>query len=140
MKNAKDYIEKIVETTIEEFRANPTSVRHAFLACLVTYHTVDYLSQSKGKKAKTLSEEFCKRSLDFQLLCDIANSFKHVSVGEKCNPRVQSFEIISRPPAQAGVAICGLSQVGDTEDGVVLFKEIHYDLLNIIQKVIKTRN
>lgn len=35
------YIENFIVPTVEEFNANPSSVRHGFLACLVIYHAAD---------------------------------------------------------------------------------------------------
>ncbi len=36
------YFEQIVDPTIKDFEANPTSVRHAFLAAVAVFHTIDY--------------------------------------------------------------------------------------------------
>jgi hypothetical protein len=47
--NAKRYLDDIVEPTITDFENNPTSVRHAFLACVATFHTVDYIGRTVGK-------------------------------------------------------------------------------------------
>jgi hypothetical protein len=38
------YLGEVVEPTINELKANRASVRHAFLACVVTFHAVDYLA------------------------------------------------------------------------------------------------
>ena len=35
------YIEEMVEPTYEDFRRNENSPRHAFLACVTTYHAID---------------------------------------------------------------------------------------------------
>lgn len=42
--DVEQYITTMVEPTIAEFRSHPASTRHAFLACLATYHTIDYIS------------------------------------------------------------------------------------------------
>ena len=34
------FITEIVDPTVQEFVANPGSVRHAFLACVVTFHSL----------------------------------------------------------------------------------------------------
>jgi hypothetical protein len=46
--DAQEYITKIVEPTIKDFEENPVSVRHAFLACVVVFHSIDYLGGSKS--------------------------------------------------------------------------------------------
>jgi len=38
------YLGEVVEPTIKDLEANRTSVRHAFLACVVTFHAVDDLA------------------------------------------------------------------------------------------------
>ena len=35
------YLALIVEPTVEEFKRNPFSLRHAYLACVAAYHTID---------------------------------------------------------------------------------------------------
>jgi hypothetical protein len=45
--DAPAYIEEIVKPTIVDFEKHPYSRRHAFLACLVTFHTLDYIQYSQ---------------------------------------------------------------------------------------------
>jgi hypothetical protein len=42
------YLDDIVEPTFEDFTRNPRSVRHAYLACLVTYHAIDRVTYPKN--------------------------------------------------------------------------------------------
>jgi hypothetical protein len=44
-----EYMRQIVEPTINEMAANPSSKRHAFLACLATFHTLDHLAGNRRK-------------------------------------------------------------------------------------------
>ena len=46
------YLDDIVEPTFEEFRQNPRSLRHGNLACIVTYHAIDRVSQRPGNLRK----------------------------------------------------------------------------------------
>jgi hypothetical protein len=49
--NPEDFVRfltEIVDPTVKEFEDNPGSVRHAFLACLVTLHSLDYLAYKPG--------------------------------------------------------------------------------------------
>jgi hypothetical protein len=41
MEDLRRYLEEIVEPTVKDFAEHPASVRHAFLACVATYHAVD---------------------------------------------------------------------------------------------------
>ena len=43
MEDSERCLEEMVEPTLKDFEANPTSRRHAFLACVIA-HAVDCLS------------------------------------------------------------------------------------------------
>ena len=47
----EEYMRDIMQPTIKELIQNRTSKRHAFLACVVTYHMIDYLC---GKRRKAV--------------------------------------------------------------------------------------
>lgn len=47
----EEYMRDIMQPTIKEMIQNRTSKRHAFLACVVTYHMIDYLC---GKRRKAV--------------------------------------------------------------------------------------
>lgn len=47
MKPLKYYIEQFVEPTFEDFKRNPASERHAFLACVTAYHAIDRATYPK---------------------------------------------------------------------------------------------
>ena len=38
------FLDEVVEPTIRDFEADPTSRRRAFLACAATFHAIDYLA------------------------------------------------------------------------------------------------
>jgi hypothetical protein len=67
------YMELIVEPTFEEYKRNTTSVRHAYLACLVSYHAVDRAAYEAGP----LAEQWRLESQDFMLIEEVAQHFKH---------------------------------------------------------------
>ena len=56
------YFEQIVDPTIADFEANPTSVRHAFLAAAAVFHAIDYLGASRHRK------NFRENNSDFALV------------------------------------------------------------------------
>lgn len=122
--DARYYLDQIVVPTIKEYATNITSVRHALLACLATFHTVDYLAAPKrpGNLRKELGEE-CP---SFALIDEIAHAFKHVS-SSKSGLTVDG--VISRPPAAWGTATWGLSRWGDAFGGVTLNANRDVDLL-----------
>lgn len=44
----QEYLETIVDPTINDLESNPTSVRYAFLACVVAFHSIDYLTHPES--------------------------------------------------------------------------------------------
>ncbi len=140
MEHMVQYLDEIVEPTIKDFEEYPTSVRHAFLACVATFHSVDYLAYDgrrrtprKGR-AGNLRKTFEKESVDFNRVDKIAHAFKHVvSHGKE---KIRATEVISRPPGRAGVARAGLSRVGDPYGGVTLANDVSVDLLGVLKRAV----
>jgi hypothetical protein len=128
------YLDKIVEPTIEDFQQNPMSVRHAFLACVVTFHAIDYLAYPR-KRPATLRQKFGQRSPDFKIVDEVAHAFKHVVAGNRAKPKLKAAEVISRPGAFAGVMVLGLSRLND-RGGVTLNKSRQLDLLAILKRAV----
>ena len=59
------YLEEMVEPTIKDFENNPTSVRYAFLAYVVTFHTVDYIGRASRKSSAHLRQIFANECDEF---------------------------------------------------------------------------
>jgi len=70
------YLSLIVEPTVEEFRRNPFSLRHAFLACVATYHAIDRVVYPKS--AGNMRKAWGKESMEFLIVDHVAHDFKHV--------------------------------------------------------------
>jgi hypothetical protein len=79
------YFDDFVCPTIKDFAKKPASVRHAFLACVVTFHTVDYLAhpRTKGVKRALQLQQYAHKCPDFKIVDDVANAFKHVVRGSR---------------------------------------------------------
>jgi hypothetical protein len=119
--DANRYMTEIVEPTISDFEANPTSVRHAFLACVVTFHSIDYLTYPK--KSGSRRKSFRKNSPEFATVDRIAHAFKHVHGGDDREAHFQPLkaaDVIERPPASWGKAVSGLTRWGDAIGGVTI--------------------
>jgi hypothetical protein len=138
---------EIVNPTINDFEANPTSRRHAFLACIATFHCVDYLSfrTKSGKppknKGNLLNDLRCK-SNPFAVIDRVAHAFKHVSGGDensKYIPVLKEYDVVTRPAAKAGIMSAGRSGAGDAVGGVMIWNEADgcYDLLWIVKQAAK---
>ena len=70
------YLKLKVEPTVDEFKRNPTSIRHAYLACVATYHAIDRIAYP-GPRGN-LRKAWRKASMEFALVDIVAHDFKHV--------------------------------------------------------------
>jgi hypothetical protein len=110
--DALEYLDTIVELTIEEFESARWDRRRAFIACLITFHTIDYLGLDGEKSCKQLRSE-CP---EFETVERVANAFKHTLSRHK---PLAVAHVRSRPRAMAGEMRCGSSQIGDQLGAVV---------------------
>jgi len=133
--DAAVYMAEMVEPTIEEFARNSASRRHAFIACLVTFHCVDYLAHPRN--ARNVREQFRKESADFAVVDRVAHAFKHVESGDERspdNPPLMARAVFGRPPGRCGVGQAGISRVADPDGGVEIWGENTPDLLYVVKK------
>ncbi|QHP69542.1 hypothetical protein EI171_20975 [Bradyrhizobium sp. LCT2] len=125
------YFEQIVDPSIADFEANPTSVRHAFLAAVAVFHAIDYLD------ADRLRKKFRENNADFALVDRIAHAFKHVHTGhpaDRNNQPLSAEGVIARPPAYYGVSgAWDLSRWNDPIGGVTLDGDRQLDILSAIK-------
>lgn len=88
MNDLTRYLELIVEPAFDDFKRNPASGRHAFLACVSIYHGIDRVASRDRKSVAGLRQEWGRKSLEFKLVDIIAHHFKHVqSNDEKIHAR-----------------------------------------------------
>jgi hypothetical protein len=131
----RGYLTAIVYPTIAEFEADQTSIRRAFLACVVTFHAIDYLAYPK--KSQALRGKFREQSRAFSVVDRVAHAFKHVETPKAARaPRNQPLaakEIIVRPPSFFGIGFFDISRFDDTVGGVTLDNERELDLLVIVK-------
>lgn len=129
------YLGQIVNPTIADFEANPTSVRHAFLAAVAVYHLVDYLGLKKGHLAKLRRD-----CADFAAVDRIAHAFKHVEAGHRADPGRQplsSGDVVARPPAVWDEAVWDMTIWNDTAGGVTVNGERAVDVLSAINGAVR---
>ena len=127
------YLEEIVKPTVADFEQHPTSVRHAFLACVATCHAVDHLDYPKKARASPIPE--FERSPRTFRIDDVAHAFSIVTTGDP--PRLRAKNVISRPPGGAGQLAIGLSRIGDGVGGVTLQEERSVDLLQTLRRTVE---
>lgn len=134
MTDLEQYLIEIVDPTLKDFEQNPTSRRHAFLACVATCHAVDYLAFPTGPR--TLRQQFERQSPEFKVVNDVGHAFKHVVQGSRSDPRMKASEVISRPPAYFGVAQWDLSSWNDQVGGVTMDSDRSMDLLDTVRRAV----
>jgi hypothetical protein len=76
-----------VDPTIRDLEDHPASRRHAFIACVVTFHCIDYFAHPK--KSANLRNLFRNQSPDFAVVDRVAHSFKHLETGHPEAPQNQ---------------------------------------------------
>jgi hypothetical protein len=78
MKTLARYLEVIVDPTFDDFYANRTSVRLAYLACVAIFHTVDRAAEESGRQSRHFRQIWGKESIEFKLVDILAHHVKHV--------------------------------------------------------------
>ncbi len=86
MNSLTQYLKLIVEPTVEEFRRNPMSLRHCYLACAATYHCIDRAAELSKKRAANLRQVWGRQSMEFKLVDIVAHDFKHIRASERGVP------------------------------------------------------
>jgi hypothetical protein len=87
----EEYMREILEPTIKDLVQNRASERHAFLACVATYHTIDYLC---GKRRKAvLRGEYRAQSAAFAAVDRIA----HGRVDAQPGPKRSALRVAETP-------------------------------------------
>lgn len=70
------YLRDIVEPTFEDFKRNPHSMRHAYLACVATYHAID--RAALPRRPGNLRKMWRAESVHFAIVDMVAHKLKHV--------------------------------------------------------------
>jgi hypothetical protein len=138
----ESYMNEIVDPTIADFETNPTSRRHAFLACVALFHTLDYLEFPKKpairrKRLRDERKRLRDESADFASVDRVAHAFKHVASGHPNDPSnapLRADEVIPRPPAFLGQMVLSLSRLGDATGGVTLNDDREVDVLATLKR------
>lgn len=75
------YLKLIVEPTFADFEKNRTSIRHAFLACVAAFHSVDRAAypDPSGNLRKAWRDHSC----EFLIVDMVAHHFKHVKSSDE---------------------------------------------------------
>ena len=106
----EEYMREIMEPTIKDLVQNRTSKRHAFLACVATYHTIDYLC---GKRRKAvLRGEYRAQSAAFAAVDRIA----HGRVDAQPGPKRSALRVAETPADSSAAFAEGNSRINALGD------------------------
>lgn len=83
MKTLARYLEIIVDPTFDDFLGNTGSFRHAYLACVAIFHSVDRAAEECKVRPAKLRQDWCRESLEFKLVDILAHHFKHVQSSDE---------------------------------------------------------
>jgi hypothetical protein len=133
MRDLELYLDEIVDPTIGDLEQNPTSRRHAFIACVAVFHGIDYLAFPRSSRG--LRQKFRKESPEFARVDQVAHAFKHVVAGGRQEPRLRAGDVIPRPPAYWDVSgAWDLSRWDDPVGGVTIDADRTVDLLDTLRR------
>lgn len=119
MSELERYLRLIVEPTYDDFRRNPTSLRHAYLACVATFHAVD-----RVQPGGNLRNTWRRQSMEFAIVDLVAHDFKHVrSTGHGLaeTDRLTMEHVLYGGPASQ--AINGAGQIADLRNLVFVVRD-----------------
>jgi hypothetical protein len=141
--DADAYLDEYVDPTVVEFGEEPASRRRAFIACVVVFHTVDYLAMRPGSpNSQNLRNRLREKNSSFAIVERAAHAFKHGEAGDEnapVNKPLRVEDVISRPAMRVGGGggQAGISQVGDGVGGVQIWKERgRPDLLFVVREAV----
>ena len=131
-----EFIAEVVEPTVREFSANPRSRRHAYLACIATFHVSDHLRRA----GETGIEEKLRANgpAFFDAVHGVCNGAKHVRTGRGQRAAFAAGDDKERPAAMGGVAEGGISRSGDLGGREVDTPEGRVDLYEACNWVIRS--
>jgi hypothetical protein len=129
MEDLERYLKDVVQPTVQEYRAEPGSSRRAQLACLVLFHSVDYLAYPNP--ASKLRTEWRKRSEDFKIIDDIAHAFKHYQ-STTSRRRTKTTDISMRSNGAIGTIAFNTYPFDSSSSTVVVATYKNLDLLKSV--------
>lgn len=135
-----EFAREVVVPTVEDFRADRTSRRWAYLSAIAVYHLRDHLAEALAPltgdpkvdrravwdAAERVDAAVCASlpsAKPFDVVRAVANGSKHVLTRSARGVTFTAGSDWRRPPMRAGVAQAGLSMAGDFTGG----REIPHD-------------
>jgi hypothetical protein len=86
MKTLARYLEIIVDPTFDDFYANRSSIRLAYLTAIAIFHAVDRMAEETGKSSAHWRQVWANESMEFKLVDILAHHVKHVRSNDERIP------------------------------------------------------
>jgi hypothetical protein len=125
-----------IAPVIEDFKENPTSIRHAFIACVTTSHGVDYLTwPERPSKMRQMFRRQCKA---FEIVDEVCHAFKHVGTSRRPGQGTQMLDVIFDEINYEGLSSDTSGKITLTNDrGLNLLETVNEALAYMMDEGIK---
>jgi hypothetical protein len=114
-----EYFHELVEPAINEFESYPSSIRHAYTACVLAYHFADAVHIAKAKSKSSARRSLANIAPAFWIVEGVANMVKHIEVtGTKVKPKIGDTHIGRAAAFTDGTLFSDGTSTSDADDVV----------------------
>jgi hypothetical protein len=133
-----EYLEEIVLPTIDEFQADGSSRRKAYLACIVTIHLKDYLTKDNARNVEKTVRNRAEAAFD--VVSAVANGAKHSISGRGGQIRFHAGSDFYWPSHSVQTLPSGVSLFGDSEGGTMIPADTYYSasVMEAVRTLVRT--
>ncbi|ULO24176.1 hypothetical protein [Methylocystis sp. SB2] len=131
----REYLDTICRPSFEEFRAEPASIRRAWISAAALYHFADCLEKSRNEGMPIIRERLSVAFPRFQALADIANAGKHLELdrGPRTGLAAQHFQIGQGAAFSDGTYFSDGTTFSDAPEVVRVLKGATIDVLGLCE-------
>jgi hypothetical protein len=128
----REYLDIICRPSFEEFRAEPSSIRKAWIAAAALYHFADYFEKSRNEEKATIRKRLADAFPKFQQLADIANASKHLELdrGPRTGLAARHFGIGNRAAFSDGTYFSDGTTLSGAREGIRV--EFNGDIIDVL--------
>lgn len=133
-----EYLEEIVLPTIDEFQADGSSRRKAYLACIVTFHLKDYLMKDNSSGVEKAITGRAQAA--FEVVSAVANGAKHSVSGRQGQLKFVAGTDFYWYPHRIETLPSGISVLGDIEGGIMIAADEHFSasVMDAVRTLVRT--
>lgn len=135
----REYLNQVCQPNLEDFAADPTSIRRAWASATSLLHLVDCLATNSGREVAKLRSEMIAEFPMVAALADVANASKHFVLdrGRRTGLSADHFEIGKASAFSDGSYFSDGTSFSDMPDVVrVQFRGELIDVLHLCREAI----